>query len=308
MLGLIADLLDAGRIDTGTLSVSPEPTEVTLLVNRARTTFLSGGGRHTVTIDLPPELPRVMADRQRVEQVLKVRVTDLPDWRFARRDSSGPGMARHHQGASRHRTCAHRRAAHPRTRRTGPESPDYPDILLQETGRPAGCAGGKFQHVAPVAGTEIEITLGHGRAGSPVPPTIRGSARSHFPAPGVLRRSASVGASQTPYRPFPAPAKRAPPTASPALRPRSTSCQDGEWRKRISWWPSCSVRLDPDVRNTGVTGTGVVSPSTLSEDERRELIDYLADNPMAGDQMPGTGGVESCGSRLWAVAREAARG
>ena len=27
------------------------------------------------------------------------------------------------------------------------------------------------------------------------------------------------------------------------------------------------------------------------EDERRELIDYLADNPMAGDQMPGTGGV-----------------
>ena len=44
------------------------------------------------------------------------------------------------------------------------------------------------------------------------------------------------------------------------------------------------------------------------EDERRELIDYLADNPLAGDQMPGTGGVESCGSRLWAVAREAARG
>ena len=29
----------------------------------------------------------------------------------------------------------------------------------------------------------------------------------------------------------------------------------------------------------------------FSEDERRELIDYLADNPMAGDQMPGTGGV-----------------
>ena len=40
------------------------------LVDRARTTFLSGGARHTVTIDLPPDLPRVMADRQRVEQVL----------------------------------------------------------------------------------------------------------------------------------------------------------------------------------------------------------------------------------------------
>ena len=70
MIGLIADLLDAGRIDTGTLSVSPEPSEMAALVDRARTTFLSGGGRHTVTIDLPPDLPRVMADRQRVEQVL----------------------------------------------------------------------------------------------------------------------------------------------------------------------------------------------------------------------------------------------
>ena len=70
MIGLIADLLDAGRIDTGMLSVSPEPSEVAALVDRARTTFLSGGGRHTVTIDLPPDLPRVMADRQRVEQVL----------------------------------------------------------------------------------------------------------------------------------------------------------------------------------------------------------------------------------------------
>ena len=70
MIGLIADLLDAGRIDTGTLSVSPEPSEVAALVDQGRTTFLSGGGRHTVTIDLPPDLPRVMADRQRVEQVL----------------------------------------------------------------------------------------------------------------------------------------------------------------------------------------------------------------------------------------------
>ena len=70
MIGLIADLLDAGRIDTGTLSVAPEPSEVAALVERARTTFLSGGARHTVAIDLPPELPRVMADRQRVEQVL----------------------------------------------------------------------------------------------------------------------------------------------------------------------------------------------------------------------------------------------
>ena len=70
MFGLITDLMDAGRIDAGTLSVSPEPTEVGFLVDRARTTFLSGGGRHAVTIDLPPDLPRAMADRQRIVQVL----------------------------------------------------------------------------------------------------------------------------------------------------------------------------------------------------------------------------------------------
>ena len=70
MRGLIGDLLDAGRIDTGTLSVSPEPSELAGLVDRARNTFLSGGGRHTVLIDLPPALPGVMADRRRIVQVL----------------------------------------------------------------------------------------------------------------------------------------------------------------------------------------------------------------------------------------------
>ena len=66
----IDDLLDAGRIDAGTLSVAPEPSEVAALVDEARGTFISGGGRHTVRIDLPPDLPRVMADRQRIVQVL----------------------------------------------------------------------------------------------------------------------------------------------------------------------------------------------------------------------------------------------
>ncbi len=67
---LISDLLDAGRIDTGTLSIVPEPTEVAVLVDQARKTLQSGGNRHTVLIDLPQDLPRVMADRQRIVQVL----------------------------------------------------------------------------------------------------------------------------------------------------------------------------------------------------------------------------------------------
>ena len=70
MSALIGDLLDAGRIDTGTLSVAVEPTEVGELVEQARTAFLSGDGRQTVHVDLPADLPRVMADRGRIVQVL----------------------------------------------------------------------------------------------------------------------------------------------------------------------------------------------------------------------------------------------
>ena len=71
MTGLIADLLDAGGIEAGTLTVTPEPSHVASLVDRARTTFLSGGARHPVLVDLPPVLPRVMADPERIVQVLK---------------------------------------------------------------------------------------------------------------------------------------------------------------------------------------------------------------------------------------------
>ena len=70
MQGLIGNLLDAGRIEAGTLSVDPEPSEVAALVDRARNTFLNGGARHAVAIDLPPDLPPAMADRQRIVQVL----------------------------------------------------------------------------------------------------------------------------------------------------------------------------------------------------------------------------------------------
>ena len=70
MRSLIGDLLDAGRIDSGTLSVTPGPTDVAALVDQARSTFLSGGGRHTIVVDLPFDLPLVMADKRRVAQVL----------------------------------------------------------------------------------------------------------------------------------------------------------------------------------------------------------------------------------------------
>ena len=62
-------------------------------MDRARNTFLSGGARHSVLIDLPPDLPRALADRRRIVQVLKQPVLQ----RLAAR----PGIVAHpgHRGA-----------------------------------------------------------------------------------------------------------------------------------------------------------------------------------------------------------------
>ena len=70
MRGLISDLLDVTRIEAGSLSVTPEPTVVAALVNQAREVFLRGGARNSIEVDLPPDLPRIGADRQRMMQVL----------------------------------------------------------------------------------------------------------------------------------------------------------------------------------------------------------------------------------------------
>ena len=70
MRELIGDLLDVTRIETGTLPVDPEPAEVAVLVDRARNVFISAGGGNDLEIDLAPDLPPVMADRQRIVQVI----------------------------------------------------------------------------------------------------------------------------------------------------------------------------------------------------------------------------------------------
>jgi len=70
MRGLIADLLDQGRIAAGTLSVSLERAAVAGLIDQARSTFNLAGSEHVVTIDLPENLPRVLADPGRIVQVL----------------------------------------------------------------------------------------------------------------------------------------------------------------------------------------------------------------------------------------------
>ena len=70
MRELINDLLDVARIETGTLPIGAEPTDVAVLVDRARNTFISGGGRNNLYIDVPTRLPLVLADRRRIVQVI----------------------------------------------------------------------------------------------------------------------------------------------------------------------------------------------------------------------------------------------
>ena len=67
---LISDLLDVARIETGTLSVAPEPTDVALLLEEARNAFLSGAVKNMLHISVPRGIPWVMADRLRIVQVL----------------------------------------------------------------------------------------------------------------------------------------------------------------------------------------------------------------------------------------------
>ena len=133
MRSLIGDLLDAGRIASGTLSVAPAPVQVAELVEQARNAFLSGDGGHPIVIDLPPDLPRVMADRQRILQVLNnllsnaaehspesspVRVAAARDGIHVRISVSGegksiladplPDLFRKHAGDRQHAAAGHR--------------------------------------------------------------------------------------------------------------------------------------------------------------------------------------------------------
>ena len=97
MRGLIGDLLDAGRIDTGTLSVSPVATPVRELVEQARSALLNAGTMHTVLVDLPEDLPRVLADGPRIVQVLNNLLSNA---------------ARHAPASSPIRVAAERDGAH----------------------------------------------------------------------------------------------------------------------------------------------------------------------------------------------------
>ena len=94
MQGLISDLLDLGRIEAGALSIAPRPSDLATLVDLAGTTFSVSGGRGAIRVDLPRGLPRVMADRRRIVQVLATLLDNVTGPRAGGVHHPGPSGAR----------------------------------------------------------------------------------------------------------------------------------------------------------------------------------------------------------------------
>ena len=127
MRSLITDLLDTGRIDSGTLTVSPEPSAVADLVERARSTFLTGDSRNGVVVDLADDLPHVMADRRRIVQVLNNLLANA---------------ARHSQAHAGIRVAAVREAEHVAISVADDGAGVAPDLLPHLFRKHVGGAGG----------------------------------------------------------------------------------------------------------------------------------------------------------------------
>ena len=70
MRGLIGDLLDVARIETGALPVDPEPVALRPLVDEAGELFRNGDAKNPLDLELAADLPMVLADRRRIVQVL----------------------------------------------------------------------------------------------------------------------------------------------------------------------------------------------------------------------------------------------
>ena len=94
MRHMIVDLLDAARIETGTLSVNPEPSPVLAMADEAKQRFLTGGGQNDLQISLLPDLPPVMADQRRIVQVLNNFLSNAAVFFTSRVEYQGVGRTR----------------------------------------------------------------------------------------------------------------------------------------------------------------------------------------------------------------------
>ncbi|HLF78041.1 MAG TPA: PAS domain S-box protein [Dehalococcoidia bacterium] len=67
---LIGNLHDSARIESGSFSVDPEPNDLSSILEEAVKSFRRSGISGQVDLDQPSSLPRVLADKQRITQVL----------------------------------------------------------------------------------------------------------------------------------------------------------------------------------------------------------------------------------------------
>ena len=75
MRHLIGNLSDQRDMETGTLSVHPEPADLGALVEQARVAFLRRGGANTVIVRSGPALPMAKLDRERIFRALGILLT-----------------------------------------------------------------------------------------------------------------------------------------------------------------------------------------------------------------------------------------
>ncbi len=259
MQGLVGNLLDAGRIEAGTLSIAPEPSEVPALVDRARTTFLSGGTRHAVAIDLPEALPRVMADRERIVQVL----TNL----FA-------NAARHSPESSPIRVEASRDGAHVAVSVSDAGRGVPPEMLGRLFTRHVALAGGDARDGSAATGLGLAI--------------CKGLVEAH----GGRIRAESAGLGQGARFTFTLPVAEGGDAAGTAARPAAAHPPgDSSAKPRI-----LVVDDDPHTLRTvrdALTKAGYAVRVTAEPGELASLIRRERPQLVLLDLMlPGTGGIE----------------
>ncbi|MGH2756428.1 MAG: GAF domain-containing protein [Actinomycetota bacterium] len=67
---MVSDLLDMSRMESGTLRYEFEPMALPELIDSIITVHTSLGSRHGIKIEVPSGLPDVLADRERIRQVI----------------------------------------------------------------------------------------------------------------------------------------------------------------------------------------------------------------------------------------------
>ena len=81
MRHIINDLVDMTQIESGTLSVNLEPANVADLLDQAREACINAGEANTdIELDLAADLPRVMADKLRIVQVLGNLIANMASY------------------------------------------------------------------------------------------------------------------------------------------------------------------------------------------------------------------------------------